>query len=95
VLACPLGCGEGMMVVAKTVVQHCRRVLGQSDRPTLTPGRGSQPPVDRRVQQRARIDMAEPWECRLGQASQLIVGRLPHGEDQGDRLGQQPPGCKR
>ena len=37
-LACPSGGGEGAVAAAETVVQHCRRVLGQGDRSSLAPG---------------------------------------------------------
>lgn len=38
VLTGPLGSGEGVLVSTEAVVQHCRRILGQTDRPSLAPG---------------------------------------------------------
>ncbi len=53
-------------------------------------------PVREPCQHRARVSITQPADSHPGQASQLLVtARLAHGEDQGNRLGQQPPGRER
>ena len=79
---------------ARQLQQRERVAAGLGDDPVAH--LGVQPPADRRGQQRARVDIAQPGNGQPGQAGQLIVVvRLARGEDHGDRLGQQPPGRER
>ena len=55
-----------------------------------------QPPGRRRRQQRAGVRVGEPFDPQLRQPGERVaVGRLAHGEDDRDPLGQQPPGDER